>query len=145
MHLSSSKALTVRALTTNTRAGSRCSRTASESSSRTRRPRARTVRSRPSVRTSDPSLSSRRSTRLPRSSSSRAGGDKQPFMNYKMTDVLITSVHPGGTGKGEAIPLEEVSISFGKIEWKYTQTKVQGGRAAGNVAGGWDLKTNKKV
>lgn len=75
----------------------------------------------------------------------RAGGDKQPFMEYKMTDVLITSVHPGGTGKGESIPLEEVSINFGKIEWKYTQTKVQGGRAAGNVAGGWDLKTNKKV
>ena len=75
----------------------------------------------------------------------RAGGDKQPYMEYKMTDVMVTSYRPGGTGGGEAIPLEEVSFSYGKIEWKYTQTKVAGGGAAGNVAAGWDLKTNKKV
>jgi type VI secretion system secreted protein Hcp len=75
----------------------------------------------------------------------RAGGDKQPYMEYKMTDVMVTSFRPGGTSHGENIPLEEVSFSYGKIEWKYTQTKVAGGKAAGNVAAGWDLKTNKKV
>lgn len=75
----------------------------------------------------------------------RAGGDKQPYMEYKMTDVIVSSVRPGGTGHSETLPLEEVSFNFGKIELKYTQTKVEGGRAAGQVASGWDLKTNKKV
>jgi type VI secretion system secreted protein Hcp len=75
----------------------------------------------------------------------RAGGDKQPFMEYKLTDVIVTSLRPGGTGKGESVPLEEVSLSYGKIEWKYTQTKVAGGKGSGNVAAGWDLKTNKKI
>ncbi|HKG93867.1 MAG TPA: type VI secretion system tube protein Hcp [Gemmatimonadaceae bacterium] len=75
----------------------------------------------------------------------RAGGDKQPYMEYKFTDVLVTSFRPGGSGHGEALPLEEVSFTYGKAEWKYTQTKVEGGKAAGNVAGGWDLKSNKKV
>lgn len=75
----------------------------------------------------------------------RAGGDKQPFMEYKLTDVMVSSLRPGGTGKGESVPLEEVSLSYGKIEWKYTQTKVAGGKGSGNVAAGWDLKANKKV
>jgi type VI secretion system secreted protein Hcp len=75
----------------------------------------------------------------------RAGGDKQPYMEYKMTDVIVTSVRPGGSGHGESLPLEEVSFNYGKIEWKYVKTKVEGGRASGNIVAGWDLKANKKV
>ena len=75
----------------------------------------------------------------------RAGGDKQPYMEYKLTDAMVTSFRPGGTGSGEQIPLEEVAFTYGKIEWKYTQTKVAGGKGSGNVAAGWDLKTNKKI
>jgi type VI secretion system secreted protein Hcp len=75
----------------------------------------------------------------------RAGGDKQPYMEYKMTDVMVTSVHAGGTSSGEQIPPEVVALTYGKIEFKYTQTNVAGGKGSGNVAAGWDLKTNKKV
>lgn len=75
----------------------------------------------------------------------RAGGDKQPYMEYKMTDVVVSSIRAGGSGYGETVPLEEVSFSFGKIEWKYIQTKVEGGKGSGQVAAGWDLKQNKKV
>jgi type VI secretion system secreted protein Hcp len=75
----------------------------------------------------------------------RAGGDKQPYMEYKLTDVIVSSIRPGGHGGGENIPLEEVSLTYGKIEWKYTQLKVAGGKPSGNVAAGWDLKNNKKV
>lgn len=75
----------------------------------------------------------------------RAGGDKEPYMEYKMTDVIVTSIHPGGSSKGaEAIPLEEVSFSYGKFELKYTKLDLKG-KPAGNVAAGWDLKSNKKV
>lgn len=75
----------------------------------------------------------------------RAGGDKEPYMEYKLTDVMITSVSPGGSRAEETIPVEQVSMAYGKVELKYTQTKVEGGRASGNVVSGWDLKANKKV
>lgn len=75
----------------------------------------------------------------------RAGGDKQKYMEYKMTDVMVTSFRPGGHSSGENLPLEEVSFAYGKIEWKYTSTDPSTGKAKGDVAAGWDLKTNKKV
>jgi len=75
----------------------------------------------------------------------RAGGEKELYMEYKLTDVLITSVRPGGSSEGETIPMEEVSMNYGKIELKYVPTKVEGGRGSGSVVAGWDLKLNKKV
>jgi type VI secretion system secreted protein Hcp len=76
----------------------------------------------------------------------RAGGDKVKYMEYKMTNCIITSVRPGGSShSSETIPLEEVSFNFGKIELSYTQQKRSDGSGGGQVAAGWDLQTNKKV
>ena len=76
----------------------------------------------------------------------RAGGDKQKYMEYKMTDVIVTSFRPGGhAGGGDTLPVEEVSLSFGKVELKYTQTDKSTGKASGDVAAGWDLTANKKL
>ena len=76
---------------------------------------------------------------------SRAGGDKQPYMKYKLSDVLVESVRTGGASQGEGgVPTEEVGLRFAKIELEYTVIGTDG-KAAGNVAGGWDLKENKKV
>ncbi len=74
----------------------------------------------------------------------RAGGDKVKYMEYKMEEVIITSVRPGGSSHGtETLPLEEASFSFGKIKLTYTQQKRADGSGGGNVAGGWDLTANK--
>ena len=71
----------------------------------------------------------------------RAGGDKQTYMEYKMSGCIVKSVRPGGSAQGgEALPLEEVSFSYGKIEWTYTETA--GGEVGGNVETHWDLITN---
>lgn len=74
----------------------------------------------------------------------RATGDKQPYMSYKMNDVIVSAVRPGGSASGEeALPLEEVSFNYGKITWKYTMTDHKTGRPAGNVENNWDLTSNK--
>lgn len=39
-------------------------------------------------------------------------------MEYKLTDVIITSVRPGGSG--DAIPIEEVSFTYQHIQIQYT-------------------------
>lgn len=72
----------------------------------------------------------------------RATGDKQPYMEYKLTDVLISSVQVGGAGEG-GVPTESWSLHYGKIEMKYTVIGTDG-RPGGNVSGGWNLATNKK-
>ncbi len=73
----------------------------------------------------------------------RAGGDKQRYMQYKLSDVIITSVRPGGSSKGnETLPLEEVSLNYGKIEWTYTEMDHKAGTPKGDVAAYWDLHTN---
>jgi type VI secretion system secreted protein Hcp len=74
----------------------------------------------------------------------RATGDKQKYMEYKLTDVLVSSVRPGGSSKGgETLPLEEVSFNYGKLEITYTQTDQKTGKPKGDVKANWDLVANK--
>jgi type VI secretion system secreted protein Hcp len=76
----------------------------------------------------------------------RAGGDKVKYMEYKMSNVIISSVRPGGSSQGgETLPLEEVTFNYGKLELTYTQQKREDGSGGGNVSAGWDLQLNKKV
>lgn len=74
----------------------------------------------------------------------RAGKDKVKYMEYKMSDVLVSSVRPGGSSKGgEALPLEEVSFNYGKMEWIYTATNHATGKPEGDVKTNWDVMANK--
>jgi type VI secretion system secreted protein Hcp len=74
----------------------------------------------------------------------RAGKDKLKYMEYKLSDVLVTSVRPGGSSQGgESLPLEEVSFNYGKIDWIYTATDHATGKPAGDVKTGWDTMANK--
>ena len=73
----------------------------------------------------------------------RAGSDKLKYMEYKLTNAIVSSVATGGGDGGE--PQETVMLNYGKIEWTYTQQKREDGSGGGNVAGGWDLQTNSKV
>jgi len=75
----------------------------------------------------------------------KAGGDKQKYMEYKLSDVLVSSFRPGGSAQGgDALPLEEVSLAYAKINWTYTVID-KAGKPAGNVPAGWDLAANKKI
>jgi len=73
----------------------------------------------------------------------RSGGDKTKFMEYELTNCLISRVSVAGGG-GE-FPHEVVDIDFGKIKWIYSQQKRDGGGIAGQVATGWDRQKNCKV
>jgi len=74
----------------------------------------------------------------------RAGKDKQKYMEYKLSDAVVSAVRPGGSAHGsDSLPLEEVSFRFSKIEWTYTAIDNQSGQPKGNVSGYWDLAQNK--
>jgi type VI secretion system secreted protein Hcp len=73
----------------------------------------------------------------------RAGGEKIKYMEYKLSNCLITRVVTAAE-PGE-FPAEIISVDFGKIVWTYTQQRRSGGTAAGQIAGGWDREKNCKV
>jgi type VI secretion system secreted protein Hcp len=65
-------------------------------------------------------------------------------MKYALNDVIVSNFRPGGSAQGgEALPLEEVSFNYGKIEWTYTATDHKTGKPAGDVKAHWDLIANK--
>jgi type VI secretion system secreted protein Hcp len=64
-------------------------------------------------------------------------------MEYKMSDVIVRSVRPGGNSKGpDQVPHEEVSFAYGKIAWTYTETDHSTGKPKGDVKGQWSCITN---
>lgn len=74
----------------------------------------------------------------------RAGTDKQKYMEYKMSDVIVRSIAPAGTPNGnDALPQEVVLFAYGKIEWTYTETDHKTGKPKGDVKAQWDLHANK--
>jgi type VI secretion system secreted protein Hcp len=70
----------------------------------------------------------------------KAGGEQQEYMFIKLNDVIISSVSAGGSSEGgDDIPLEELSVNFGKIEVEYKEQK-EDGTLGGTVKAHWDVK-----
>ncbi len=67
------------------------------------------------------------------------GGSQQEIYNIKLTDVLVTGVRFSADHLGA---LEEVTLSYSKIEWQYNQTGPDG-KPLGPIKGGYDLKAVK--
>jgi len=63
------------------------------------------------------------------------------IMEYRMSDVIITSVLVNGTAGEEIRPSEEVGLAYAEITWIYTELDEMG-MAKGNVETYWDLVTN---
>jgi len=74
----------------------------------------------------------------------KAGKEQQEFLVITFTDTLISSYQTGGSAGSQIIPSEQVSLGYSKIEFKYKEQKPDG-TLGGEVVGGWDVKTNKKV
>jgi len=73
----------------------------------------------------------------------REGGDRQKYMEYTFTNVIIASVSiSGSTNSAQEKPLEEVTFNYGTIRWTYTETDLLTGKAKGEVSATWDIETN---
>ena len=65
-------------------------------------------------------------------------------MVYKLSDVMVRSVRPGGSSKDEnSVPLEEVSFAYGKIEQEYVETDHKTGKPKGSIKAHWTVVENK--
>ncbi len=82
----------------------------------------------------------------------KAGGTQMEFLKIKLTDLLISNYKPHGACETnaagvtlDAIPTEEISINFSKVEYSYQPQGPDGKAQGGPIMAGWDVKTNKKV
>jgi type VI secretion system secreted protein Hcp len=71
----------------------------------------------------------------------KAGEGPAPYMEYRFENVRISSVSVSHSA-GHAEPVEEVTLSYGKIVWTYTPADAT--RRGGSVEKSWNLETNRE-
>jgi type VI secretion system secreted protein Hcp len=72
----------------------------------------------------------------------KAGKGQQEFLIIKMSDVIITSVNPSGSGEAAAIA-ESVALQFAKVNLEYKPLKADGSLDAG-IFFKYDIKAQKE-
>lgn len=74
----------------------------------------------------------------------KAGGDQVEFIKITLSDILVSSYQSGGSSGSEALPTDQFSLNFAKVDFAYYPQRPDGTVDLA-VRGGWDLKANKKV
>lgn len=70
-------------------------------------------------------------------------GKQEPYLKYKLKDVIVTSYSFHGVASNDPMPSEEVSFNFTEIEWNYVVVDPKTGDAKGNIPGKYNPGTAK--
>jgi type VI secretion system secreted protein Hcp len=76
-------------------------------------------------------------------SSAKPGKGAQDFLIIKMSDVMITSVSASESNGTGVVPMESVSMRFGRVDLEYKPQRADGSLDAG-VFFKFDIKANKE-
>jgi len=74
----------------------------------------------------------------------KAGKEQQEYLKVKFSDVLVSSYQIGGSGGGDVIPIDSITLNFSKIDAEYKEQKSDG-TLGGSTKAGYDFKANKKL
>ena len=74
----------------------------------------------------------------------KAGKEQQEYLKFTFTECLVSSYQTGGSSHSDVLPLDQISLNFGKIEFEYKEQKADG-TLGGAVKSGYDLKLGKPV
>ncbi len=58
---------------------------------------------------------------------------QEPYLKYKLKNVIVTSYSFHGNGKGNPLPVEQVTLGFTEVEWNYIVVDPASGDKKGNV------------
>jgi len=72
----------------------------------------------------------------------KAGKGQQEFLIIKMSDIIVTGVHPGGNDEASTFA-ENVGLQFAKVDLEYKPQKSDGSLDAG-IHFKYDIKGNKE-
>ena len=73
----------------------------------------------------------------------KAGKEQLEYLKIIMSGLLVSNYQTGGSS-GDAIPTDQISLNFTKIEFEYKEQKADGS-LAGPIKTGYDVKANKMV
>jgi type VI secretion system secreted protein Hcp len=73
----------------------------------------------------------------------KAGGDQHDYYLVTMEDLLVSSYQSGGSEGSNALPVDQFSLNFAKIEYKYAPQKPDGSLES-PVVFKYDLKAAKQ-
>jgi type VI secretion system secreted protein Hcp len=78
------------------------------------------------------------------SASSPEGGRGQDFLKFALGEVFVPSYQTGGASGNEAVPFDQVTLSFLKIEIFYKEI-LASGQTGDVIHVGWDRQTNSQI
>lgn len=59
---------------------------------------------------------------------------QEPYLKYKLYDVIVTSYSFHGDASGDPLPSEQVSLGYSKVDWTYVVLDPKTGDKKGDVA-----------
>jgi len=68
-------------------------------------------------------------------------GNLVEYANWTLEDVVVSSFTHGASG--DDMPVESISLNFGKITFTYTPTDPATAASQGSLTAGWDVSLNK--
>jgi len=74
---------------------------------------------------------------------STGDGGQQEYMTYTLAPIIISSYHTGGSSQAE-VPIDSVSINYGKVKVEYKMQVDDKGTLQAGTPFGWDLEKNAK-
>lgn len=74
----------------------------------------------------------------------KAGTEQQEYLKVTLSDFIVSSFQTGGSGAGNLLPTDQVSLNFAKIEYAYAPQN-ENGQLDEPLNAGYNFKTNKKV
>lgn len=58
---------------------------------------------------------------------------QEPYLTYKLSDVIVSSYSVHGNASGSPLPSEQVTMGYSKAEWNYIVVDPKTGDKKGNV------------
>jgi type VI secretion system secreted protein Hcp len=62
----------------------------------------------------------------------------EPYLKYKLSDVIIANYSFHGNASGQPLPSETVGMAYSKVEWTYIKVDPKTGDPKGNVVGKYE-------
>ncbi|XAL99000.1 type VI secretion system tube protein Hcp [Phycisphaeraceae bacterium D3-23] len=58
---------------------------------------------------------------------------QEPYLKYKLSNVIVSSYSFHGTSSGDPLPSEEITLGYTEVEWTYVVLDPQTGEKKGQV------------
>ena len=65
---------------------------------------------------------------------------QEPYLTYKLKDVIVTSYSFHGNAAGDPLPTEEVTLGYTEVEWTYIVLDPESSVPVEEVRGNWTVR-----